>query len=366
MLEQMLMDAVAAQEAEVGTGAPETTEGSQVETEATPEAETAADEPEVEAETEEQPEAEAAAAPAAPELVKTPSEARAEEEALFDEKALSTPDGLKAARKWAHAKRAEIISRSAKIERKQATLTEKVKTFAAERDATRAERERVIAYEGQIKQALHQLTTGSAKDVLDMLGRLTGKDPSEFYREMSHTIASNGKTNGKTSPEAEQMKAELAELKRQLQEREEREAEYALEQAKDRIYSAAIAVKADATATYPHIARLAAESPEQATEIREHLAELKIKRHNAGTPISDQEAAQDLENRLARALGSSSPPQSGKTGQAPASGQAPPNPKPPKSLNSKDRSAPAQRRERGQETVEELAQDQSLMGAIFG
>lgn len=358
MLEELLNSALDAQEAE-------TTDGEVVETTGEEAPETEAATTETETEPEEKPATEQTAAGQ-----KTAAELKAEEEAIFDEKALATKDGQVALRQWARDQRAKYASIGGRLERKQARLAEKVREFAAERDQTRAEREQVSQFGQRLQATVAKLTNGTAAEIFSTLSELTKKEPAELYREISHLMASNGKSNGTTkSPETEKLRAELTELKNQLREREEQAANAAeaaaIEAAMDRIYSVAVAT-VDDVPTYPHIARLTSLSKERATAAREYLAELRIAAHNAGSKDPDTDAAKKLEAELTEMLGPFQPAApTAKTGQAPASGQAPPAKKPPKQLTSKDRSAPAQRVERT-ETLEDLAKDQDFMGALFG
>lgn len=287
---------------------------------------------------------------------------KVDESALFSDTALSTKDGVKAAADYLKTKQKDIQTRELVVSKRTSKLRAKVQAFGAEKEQVKKERDQVATFARQLQTDVTALQRGSAKEILGTIGRLTGKDPTEVYREISILMASNGKTNGKADPEVEAVKAELAELKRAKQEEAERAQmaaqEQAIEAAKDRLFSAASAPE-----KFPMIARFVADEVGGKAEVREYLADWVIERYTAtGQRPTDEEAAQELERKLLAVI-----QPAGTTG-APAAksdqGQAPkqPSAKPNATAATK---APAQRKPTGAKmSVEELANDPSFMSAL--
>jgi hypothetical protein len=294
-------------------------------------------------------------------------EVKVDETALFSDAALAKPEGIKAAADHLRAKSRDAQKREFVISKRQDKLREKVHAFAAEKEAVAADRNTVAQLGQQLRQDVAALQRGSAKEILSTIGRLTGREPADIYREMSHLMVTDGKSNGKSNPEFDALKKEIADLKaaREEETRLAQESAYtqAEQQAMDRIYS----VAADA-AKYPAIASTVALDPSVKTEVRDWLADYKRKNYNAqtDTAVSDDAAAQALEQLLlaAKQPAGSTGAQAAKSAPGPAPSK--PVTKPAVSLTSSDISAPAQRRPKTDgHTVEELAADESFMSALF-
>lgn len=288
---------------------------------------------------------------------------KVDESVLFSDDALATKDGVKAAADYLKTKQKDIQTRELVVSKRTSKLRAKVQAFGAEKEQVKKERDQVATFARQLQTDVAALQRGSAKEILGTIGRLTGKDPTEVYREISILMASNGKTNGKADPEVEAVKAELAELKaeRAREAKAIQEAHAVAEESRrmDEIY----AVGTDA-AKFPAIAALVAADPSIKDEVREWLANNVAARYDgvAYRPENEILAAQELERKL---LAARQP--AGTTG-APAAksdqGQAPkqPSAKPNATAATK---ATAQRKPTGAKmSVEELANDPSFMSAL--
>jgi hypothetical protein len=302
--------------------------------------------------TEEKPATEAAATPAV------------DEAKLFSDEALATKDGVKAAAAHLKAKQKDVQTRELIVSKRVSKLRAKVQAFGAEKEAVQKERETVATFGRQIQQDVAALQRGSAQEVLAALGRITGRDAKEIYREISHLMVTNGQSNGKANPEVAELRAKL-EAMEQARAQEQTAAQEALlaqqeNQAMDRIYAVGTSA-----AQFPAIAAAVAANPSLKAEVREWLAENVRARYNgvAYDPSNEMEAAKELEHLLVAAR-----QPAGTTGATSAksdTGPAPKVTKPAASITSAERSAPAQRKPRNDgATTDELANDSQFMHAL--
>jgi hypothetical protein len=310
---------------------------------------------EVAPETPEEPAAEAEAdeeTQATPAVAKPDDEAKVKESALFTDEALATPEGLRTAREHIQRERLTVSKRLSK-------LRERVHRFGAEKEEFAKDRETVLQLREEQRQVAQSLFGGDAKTIAATIGRLTGKDPVTVVRELSHLLATDGKSNGKESTELAAMKKKLADLEA-AREQELQEKQVAAERAAvDRIY--AVATSAE---KYPTIARFVSGGGGRDARIREALKHIKIEHYNETRQVlSDEDAAQAVEQELLDIIGPAV------TNGAPAAksdpGPAPTKPKSGKTLTSKDSAAPAQRRPKTEEErVADLANDPDFTRAI--
>jgi hypothetical protein len=291
-----------------------------------------------------------------PVVAKPDDEAKAKESSLFTDEALATPEGLRTAREHIQRERLTVSKRMSK-------LRERVHRFGAEKEEFAKDRETVLQLREEQRQVAQSLFGGDAKTIAATIGRLTGKDPVTVVRELSHLLATDGKSNGKESTESAAMKKRLADLEaayeQSVQEKKAAELTAREQAAVDRIY--AVATSAE---KYPTIARFVSGGGGRDTRIREALKHIKIEHYNETHQVlSDEDAAQAVERELLDIIGPAV------TNGAPAAksdpGPAPTKPKSGKTLTSKDSAAPAQRRPKTEEErVADLANDPDFTRAI--
>lgn len=119
--------------------------------------------------------------------------ARVDDDALFDEKALARPDGIKAARQ------AVIDARKAAQDEKREThrvfvRVQRREDAAKARDADLNRREAVFGAQVQRLSAdLDTMKNGNADEALQALGRLRGVSGTEAYEQFTQTVIANGK-----------------------------------------------------------------------------------------------------------------------------------------------------------------------------
>ena len=181
-----------------------------------------------------------------------------DEDLTVDAKHPWTPERAKKLHERQLAREREIdglFSRARKIE-------EKAKRKASE---ARSELERSSLVQKQLAAALAGLK-GSGKEVLEALGRLTGRSGSEVYEEMSLDIAGARKADPKNAELAE-LKSLVTELKEELAAQKEQKTQASIE----------AAVRADIkrvvvdVESWPTIAALAASDPEASVADFEEL-----------------------------------------------------------------------------------------------
>lgn len=153
------------------------------------------------------------------------------DDALFNAKALATPAGIAAARQ------AVIDARAAARDEKSKAHATFVRT--QRREATVAARETEANRALAVNQSMHQrlvsdldvLRNGTAEQVIETLGRITGRSGIEAYEQMTSAIVANGKKPPAAQRDPELLRilqanqAELAQLRASQAQREEQEAQ---------------------------------------------------------------------------------------------------------------------------------------------
>lgn len=240
----------------------------------------------------ETPEAEAPAEaeapePAAPEPA-AEAPAGADDEALFSDEALATPAGVAAARDALRARRKAFAR-----ERDSKFLELRARTERAKaRDAKATE---LVKSVEQREARVNRLVAGdvSPSEALEILAQVSGKDAIKVLESINLAAA------GKRPPDAavKKLEAEIAEMRREREteretakQRQDRESEAQLVQRRT-------AEMLELAQTVPHAKLLIEHSPAEAGE---RLVRIKIEAHEAGKPITDQEAVERLEAYLAK------------------------------------------------------------------
>lgn len=280
------------------------------ETEPTTE-ETPAETPEPEAPAEETPEQ--TEPPAAP--------ASVDDDALFSEEALSTPEGVAKAREALAAARkadAEERAKTSQVFLRMKKREEKAKAQYAEAQKMH---EAAQALNQRLTTDMSALQAGDARGIIDTLGRLTGRPGKQVFEELALAVA----TDGKGTPESKKLKELEDRYERRVRELEERW-EAKEREAKEREDWAAlerrkaelVQLGSDAT-KFPAVSHFVGLGKQK--EIAETLTEYKIKAFEEGSPISDEEAVKLLEDELKPHLPAPPPAPGGGTGSPHAAPQ---------------------------------------------
>lgn len=198
-----------------------------------------------------------------------------------------TPERIKAAADdirgmQRHAQRmwATEQSRAAKLEQKR---SEQLKEF----ERFRVDREHFAAQQRLINS---RLSSTDPNEVISCLGLLTGRDGAEVLEELNVALA-HGKKRQPSRLEREQatrLEALEQRERERLQQAEQARIDRAVEARKGELAQHVL----DNADDYPELAMY------EADEIGEALAEIKTRRHTAGRPVSDAQAAKILEADL--------------------------------------------------------------------
>lgn len=216
------------------------------------------------------------------------------DDALFSDEALSTPEGLKAARDAVAKARAETDVRARKSHEVYLRLNKRERKLRAEREAVNREKETLSTIGREVLSDVELLQKGSAQERLDALGRITRSDGRQVFEAMARVIAVNGKAP-KPSPEVEALQRKLEELERR------READLAAQEAErnrallEQRKAQLVQVVTNDPSAYPIVSNIAQQHPK---EVADRLVLIKTQAHEQGRPLSDKEAAAALEREL--------------------------------------------------------------------
>lgn len=237
-------------------------------------------------------------------------------EALFSEEKLKTPEGLKAARDAA----LELGKRN---NRKHVELSNREERLKAKATKFEGELTQARALSGMLTADLQALRTGKPEVALQALARMTGSDPLKLLEEINLNFAGGGQKQ--ETQVVKELQSQLAQLRHELQERDQRQQQTAQQQfiarRKQEIYQQAVD-----PGRYPHVAELAQEDPRGVVE---HIAKYIIEQNAHGPRIDDATAISHIEAQLARFRGSNAAAPRGEAGREPSalakpeSGQAP-------------------------------------------
>jgi hypothetical protein len=246
-----------------------------------------------------------------------PKPAKGSLDELFTEEALSTAQGVKAAREALQRHRRKVEGFNIRLEKKARTWETKK---AEELQALQNDRATARFLQAQ----LGVLRTGSATQVLESLGQLTGKTGRQVFEEITQAVLRDGKTV-KVSPEVEALRSELAELRGFLEQGQQRQNEAASEAERaeklafvDRRQQEIVAAASNAE-SYPHLSHYA--SLGRGNEIATYATQLKRAAREQGQNLDDAAALGIIESELAQLVPTAGAPKAGatrNTGQDPA------------------------------------------------
>lgn len=310
--------------------------------------------------------AEAAAAGDEP----APTEAKPAPGAALDplsEEALKAPDGIKKAREFLKEKERAHDRQFLKLRDREDKLKGTLEKWKTERGQEQA-------FLQSVQADLKLLQNGSAEQKLDALGRLSRKDGLKIWEEMAISAAQNGK-RPPISPELIALREELAELKGSIVGERKQQQDAAQSQAEQRqlhqLKQQLVQGASDA-ATYPALAHFAGSKP---AEVAEHLTEMIQTAHEAGRPITWQQAFVELNSELSKYHTEATASVAARaadglaTVAAPAAKPVIPTQRTPgRSLNPglATRTAGVVREMTDQERLAELANDSAFISSLFG
>lgn len=265
------------------------------------------------------PEAPAEETPEQPEPPAAP--ASVDDDALFSEEALSTPEGVAKAREALAAARrahAEERAKTSQVFLRMKKREEKAKAQYAEAQKMH---EAAQALNQRLATDMSALQAGDARGIIDTLGRLTGRPGKQVFEELALAVA----TDGKGTPESKKLKELEERYERRVKELEdrweqekraqqERETQAAIKRRKQEL----VQLGSDAS-RFPAVAHFVGLGKQK--EIAETLTEYKMKAFEEGLPISDEEAVKLLEDELKPHLPAPPPAPGGGTGSPHAAPQ---------------------------------------------
>jgi len=316
-------------------------------------------------------EAEAKQEGEAPEAPKAKEQPKPEPEDVFSEKALSTKQGIQAAKAKIEELRTELKKRQSKIDNFDIRLEKKTRAW----EAKKSEEEQRLSNDRNIARMLQAhlgvFRTGSPEQILDSLGSLTGRSGKQVWQDLTDTMLRDGKEPPR-SREVEGLKGEIAELKQLLQ-NQQQEREQAAQRAEQerRLGHAAqwrdgLIEQASNAETYPHLSQYVALG--RGAEIARYTTQIINDLTERGEAADDSICLARIESELARALTSSAGAQKPSTGQGPAKkpgGQQ--AQRTPASISpSVTRSASTVREMTEEELLEAAQSDPQFMSQVFG
>jgi hypothetical protein len=276
--------------------------------------------------------------------------------------ALAAPGGIEKAQAFLREKQQAHDRAYLKLAKREHSLKNSVERWKVELGQSRS-------FVQAVQADIGLLQNGTADQKLEALGRLSRKDGLKAWEEIAISAASGGRKP--VAPEVTELRDEIRQL------RAEREAERAqaheqgqrqqLQQRKVQLVQGAVEGNA-----YPALAAFAHQKP---AEVAEYLTTLIVEAHEAGRPITWQQAYQRVNQELAPYHQSAAPaavatPVAGGSGPSGTNQPKPVQPtlrSPGRSLNPGLATAQGQVREMTEaERVAELASDPTFLQNLFG
>lgn len=221
-----------------------------------------------------------------------------EDDAVFGDEALGTPEGVLKAR--------EVIRDAQRTNHRAFLRLEKRGTKdAASRKSLLREKADLNAQKDMLRADVQALRTGSTRTRLDTLARLSGTDAVAFLEELNIGIATDGKAEPKKeAPEIAALKNEVSELKQLLVGQQQTAEQQRLQQFVERRRGELVETAGN-TAAYPRLSAIAKDNPKG---VADYAVEVIQEAHQKGSPITDQEALAAIERELQRTLGAPAQP----------------------------------------------------------
>lgn len=216
---------------------------------------------------------------------------------LFADDKLSTPEGVKAARELLQAELKAAKEIRQKAHNARAEAERRVGRFKGTKAEVLAEKHAVQAQANMLRAELAEIQSGDPARFTNAIARLANKsdDPIGFWREVATHIASGKRPEPVASPELQQLKAELAELKTGLRGRDDA----AQEQALDQQIMAIRQWQIEETKSYADLPMIANLAHEQPALVDARLVEVRRQHHErTGHPLDLRSAADIVEKEI--------------------------------------------------------------------
>lgn len=289
---------------------------------------------------------------------------KAVEKELFSEQALATPEGVQKARSYVQQRQSKLDGIGQRLSEEKSQLKSERETLVRAYGEAKAEIDGHRAVAQRLVGALERLNNPeSIEDFLGALGEIAGRPGIEIWEAGSRFMVNGGK-RPPPSRETEQLRNDLATLRRELAEREERKESTRLEEETAHMKSVVERRTGEITA----LAKDSAKYPELAKSMRLGLGEnivaevagMKRAAKANGKRLGDAEALGIIEGELKKltATGARAPasPAEASSAEARVSSIAP----------SMTRSAGASREKTEAELADDLARDPAALGTILG
>jgi len=310
--------------------------------------------------------------PAEPEA---PPEPETEEEAdPFAPAALRTPEGIKAAQAKIEALAKVAKERQRLLDKGDIKQKTREKNWERKRDEEVAKLADDRAVARALRAQLGLLRTGTATQILEVIGNLTGKPGRKVWEELTHAALRDGKAPLE-SPVIDELKAEIAELKAHLagqhKNAEQEETDRARAFANRR--KAEIVNLASDAAQYPELAGYAKQGKQR--EILSYVMDLKRasvldedgEPIPGATPLDDAECLSRIESEIRTIKGTPAPPPAGAVqGAANPPGDKQSRSTPQSLSPSNTRTRPSTREMTEEERLEELRRNPDFVFGLFG
>lgn len=241
---------------------------------------------------------------------------RLDDEVLFSEEALQTPEGLKKARervkdlrRMTHEKYLELKNFERRVVKRHEKLKHQVNQYVAKR---RDDEVLVNSVKGLVGEA----RSGDPGRMVTAIGQLYGMDGIKALELLNSELVNRGKSqlDPQVQTLVDSLKSEIAELKGGLSKRETEEhvarVSTQLSQQKQRLGQQIV----NAAAELPHLNRLYAED---AQNVIEHVTAELTELHQSGTRLDIRTYLSNLEQQLAKHFGAGQAPKGDGGGPAP-------------------------------------------------
>lgn len=289
---------------------------------------------------------------------------KAVEKELFSEQALATPEGVQKARTYVQQRQSKLDGIGQRLSEEKTQLKSERETLVRAYNDAKSEIDGHRAVAQKLVGALERLNNpASTEDFLNALGEIAGRPGIEIWEQGAQFMVNGGK-RPPPSRETEQLRNELAGLRRELAEREETKESARLDEETERMKSV-VARRSEEITT---AAKDGTKYPELAKSVRLGLGEnivaevagMKRAAKAKGQRLGDAEALGIIEGELKKltATGARAPasPAEASSAEARVSSIAP----------SMTRSAGASREKTEAELADDLARDPAALGTILG
>jgi hypothetical protein len=288
--------------------------------------------------------------------------AKLDDEVIFSDEALATPEGIKKGRervkqlrRMTHEKYLELKNFEGRVVKRHGKLKHQIQTHVNEK----RNHELLL---GNVRSNLQGLHSNDPDTILTALGNLTGTDGVKAYELLTSRIVNRGRPQLDPQIQAiiDAQEQKIEELRKGFG---ERDAQAKVGQLTQKLNEHAQQIGNTITsgaAHLPHLARLYADDPHGVTK---YIVDEITEAHQRGTPLDGRQYFSTLESQLAKHFG---------VGQAPQGDGGGPAPKQPstvqrspgQSVGPRTASASNPREPSEEESLKALANDQTLMSAF--